>query len=258
MIFTENNFIGTENFSKELKFAGGDDENVFKENCKTQPDNWYYRNIEITYKYNKNGHRCKDIENIDLDNYILFTGCSHTEGVGLELEKTYPYIISKSLNMDYYNLALGATGIDVLEYNLINWLTVVKKKPKILVVQWPDHTRFISLNFKYKNLIPKGTWSDDTETKKFIVAADISGFYNARKMITLRLVKKIYDPIYAINMSNIEKYDDNGNFWKKLDVARDLCHYGVQSNQKLADTFLNQYADKYLNARDNHDIRGQK
>jgi DNA polymerase III alpha subunit len=53
------------------------------------------------------------IEDIDLNNYILFIGCSHTEGIGLELQTTYPYLVSEELKCDYYNLGLGGTGIDV-------------------------------------------------------------------------------------------------------------------------------------------------
>lgn len=258
MIFTENNLIGNESYNKELiYYGGGDSEECFIENCKTQPNDWYYRNISFTYKYNNEGHRCKDIKDIDLDNYILFTGCSHAEGVGLELEKSYPYIISKVLNMDYYNLGLGGTGIDVVEYNLLTWLSLVKKKPKILIIQWPDYSRFIGINYGYKNLIPKGTWTKEPETDKFMVSAEMSGFYKARSLFALNLIKQVYNiNTYCINIADLSRYDITSKTWKKIDVARDLCHFGMKSHQLLADTFLNEYADKYINARDNHDIRG--
>ena len=60
---------------------------------------------------NFTGERAQEII---LNNYILFTGCSHTKGVGLALEDTYPYLLAQKLNCDYYNLALGGTGQDVM------------------------------------------------------------------------------------------------------------------------------------------------
>ena len=72
-------------------------------------------------------------EDIDLDNYILVIGCSQTEGIGLKIEDTYPYLLSKNLNCDYYNLGICGTGIDVLNYNLVTWFTKIKKPPKLLI-----------------------------------------------------------------------------------------------------------------------------
>ena len=70
----------------------------------------------------------------DQDNYILFIGCSHTMGVGLELEKTYPHILSEKLKMDYYNLAVPATlvtsstlvmtGLEIVSFT-VNTIVVV-------------------------------------------------------------------------------------------------------------------------------------
>ena len=113
------------------KFIPGDNYDDFQKNCEKMPDDWYYRNVTITYDINRLGFRFKQPEHIDFDNYILFTGCSHTEGVGLELEKSFPYLISTHYKMDYVNLAASGTGIDILEYNLLTWLSKYKK-PKLI------------------------------------------------------------------------------------------------------------------------------
>ena len=63
-------------------------------------------------EYNSFGHRCKEIADLDFDNYVLFAGCSHTVGVGVTVKQSYPYRVAKKLKCDYYNLGLGDCVVD--------------------------------------------------------------------------------------------------------------------------------------------------
>jgi hypothetical protein len=90
MLEITDGFIGYKTSMRDVLYTGADDEKKFIDNLRKNSDDWYYRDKIISYKRNSLGHRCNDADKIDLNNYILFTGCSHTEGVGLELEKTYP------------------------------------------------------------------------------------------------------------------------------------------------------------------------
>lgn len=239
MILYKNGFLGQDYCNTIHEFTSGDTEEAFNNNIKTQPEDWYYRNKKITYVYNNNGHRSKNIDDLNFDNYILFTGCSHTEGVGLELETTFPYLISKSLNCDYYNLALSASGIDVLEYNLLHWFHQFNKKPKYVFIQWPDHSRFISVYPGYKHIIPNGSWCTKDEEKRFFVAGESTGFFNARKFISFNLIKNIIDvPILSINLAALCEYDNASLSWRKIDVARDMSHYGIKSHAVLVQNLL--------------------
>lgn len=234
-----NDFIGFENAGKVVSFSGGDGQELFLENLKTQPDDWLYRKLSISYAYNNNGHRSKAIEDIDLDNYILFTGCSHTEGIGLRLEDTFPYKVAKALNCDYYNLAMGGTGIDVLEHNLVTWLSKIKKKPKHLIVQWPDHSRFAALSPGYKNLLQSGTWNRDPNALRFIASAEQSGFFQARKMISYNMIQNMVDmPILDVQFASLESWSNACVWLKKIDVARDFCHSGIKSHQDITENIL--------------------
>lgn len=234
-----NGLFGFDRVSETLNYSGGDDREDFVKNLKTQPADWVYRNLEVTYTYNKNGHRCKDIEDIDLDNYLLFTGCSHTEGVGLRLEDTFAYKVSQELNCDYYNLGMAGTGIDILEYNLIAWLSKIKKKPKYLIVQWPDHSRFASLHPGYTNLLQNGTWTDSDPALRFIASAEESGFFQARKMISHNLVTSIAgSPILEVQFTSLESWSNECVWLKRLDLARDLCHAGIKSNLDITEKIV--------------------
>ena len=147
MLSINNGFLGHHPNYHNVKFHGSDSKEVFEHNLKIQPNDWYYRTHEITYDRNSNGHRCKEIKDINLDNYILFAGCSHTEGVGLELEKTYPYLLAQKMKCDYYNLAVGGTGVDVLNHNIVSWFAKIKQPPKLLIVQWQVQGRVTVKNF---------------------------------------------------------------------------------------------------------------
>ena len=126
-----NDFIGVNDSNTILSFLPSDTEETYQKNLLSEGDSWYYKTAKITYEINENGHRCKSINDINLDNYILFAGCSHTLGIGLELDKTYPFMVSHLLGCDYYNLGMPGAGIDVLEYNLLMWFSKVKKNPKL-------------------------------------------------------------------------------------------------------------------------------
>lgn len=230
-------FIGADGPNTVEKFSGGDSKKLFLDNLKTSEVDWFYRDVEITYAYNEYGHRCKNIFDIDLDNYILFTGCSHTEGIGLELEKTYPYQIASELGYDYYNLAIAGTGIDVMMYNLNMWFLVVPKKPKFLVVQWPDETRYVRMCGDRPDSY--GIFSEGEDCKKFVYYADKIDFFSSRRFLAEKTVQSMVEKSALINVG---AYNDFGNInlhLSRIYRARDLSHSGILSNQILAQNIIN-------------------
>jgi hypothetical protein len=232
-------FIGEDTSDTIMYYTGGDTEEQYLENVKSQPIDWYYKDKSISYNFNKHGHRSKNISDIDLNNYILFAGCSHTMGVGLELETTYPYIISKELGLDYYNIAIAASGPDVLQHNVLNWYYSIPQKPKLIMVQWPDHSRFLSYNTEYKNLMPKGNWRGDDETLRFIVDCEDSGLFYARKKFITELLSNVLQvPLIKFNYANQIGYDHDPLKMRKVDLARDLAHSGPLSHKKFSDSLI--------------------
>lgn len=219
-----NNFIG-HNPNVLLKFSGSDNEDRFNKNLKTQPEDWYYRNVDITYDYNENGHRCKNISEIDLDNYILFSGCSHTEGTGLELEKTFPYLVSNTLGMDYYNLSLGGSGIDAMTYNLVTWINTVKKPPKAVVIVWTYEARFLSMHDD-DNVELHQVAGPYTDSSRFMTLGQQIGYFASKKELSKRMTRLCYSDSNVIDMDVMDH--------QKFDLARDLMHSGDMSNKVMA------------------------
>jgi hypothetical protein len=237
-----NGFLGF-GANQSIKFSGHDSLELLNNNLKTKPIDWYYRDKDIIYSYNNLGHRSANINNINLDNYILFVGCSHTEGVGLTLEDRYSHIVAKELNCDYYNISVGGTGIDTMMYNLNMWLAVVKKRPKYIVWQWPESGRYLSYN---NNIIgAHGMWQRDPTIMNFILAGDMSGYFNARLKLAEVFLEKL-DNVIGIDI--FESVERKSNlFFEKLDLARDDLHYGVLSNRNTANLVLDIIKqDKYV------------
>jgi len=229
-------FLGTDDCNITLPFVGGDSKRQFIENSATQPPDWYYHTHDISYEYNSFGHRSKNINQIDLDNYVLFTGCSHTTGIGLKLEHTYPYLISQKMQCSYYNLSVPATGIDVLEHNLLIWISTIKKKPRAVFIQWPDHSRFITYNERYSVGSERGSWSDDPADIALLVNGEDTGLFNARKELARKLIiQTIKTPVYSFNYANLKPYGNKYSSLSQIDDARDLSHSGIKSHASFAD-----------------------
>ena len=95
-----------------------------------------------------------------MDNYILFAGSSHTEGVGVNPDQTFAHIVSAAMKCDQVNLGVGGGGIDAVEHNLLMWFLKHDKHPKAIIVEWPDYGRFIQDKWNQANLCPAGMWSE--------------------------------------------------------------------------------------------------
>ena len=156
----------------DCEFTNLDSKENYEKNLKKLPIDWEYRNKKINYKYNQYGHRSVD-PSILSDDYFLFTGCSITEGVGLKLEDTYPYIVAKYYNKDYYNLAVGGSGNDLLTLNVLSFLLQFKKPSKIFI-QLPEENRYFLSN-KTDNCVGlfNGS-SQETDIWKFYIENEIS------------------------------------------------------------------------------------
>ena len=125
--------------NKILDFSSTDTKDLFEFNKKIQGEEWIYYNKKIEYKYNSWGYRTKEFSELS-DDYILIFGCSFTEGIGLHYDDMWSTKLGKKLNLDVFNLGMGASGADYQFYNTIlfqNFILEKKKLPKLVVYQWP-------------------------------------------------------------------------------------------------------------------------
>ena len=116
--------------SRSLNWLPMDSEELYLNNLKNpaqyellKTHNWIDSNF--TYKFNANGFRCNEFTS---DPTIMFIGCSHTIGIGLPEDNTWPSIVSKKLNMACANLGQGGGSADTAFRLCHGWIDQIKPK----------------------------------------------------------------------------------------------------------------------------------
>lgn len=255
----KNGLLGQSEVGQTLYFSGSDTEIRYLQKLKNKPIDWYYRTNHITYTYNDYGHRCKNVSAINLENYILFAGDSHTEGIGCELEKTYPFLTSNNLGIDYYNLGLGSTGLDAMFSNIVNWLNLYPK-PKLICLFWSGETRFLQLidhNINY-NLTSVGpNFTKSLAEEHAITYGEIAGLFKTRYLIFAKTLENIFNKnnIKYVNISNLQTHTEfNINndlmtipkFYTQFNNirtsdGRDDIHFGNGTHKFISDWLVENY-----------------
>jgi hypothetical protein len=239
-----NEFIGYGGcISRSISFLGLDTQKTFLKNKNELGPEWYYYNRPIEYKFNQLGHRSREIDDLDLNNYFLVSGCSMTAGVGLEKEHTYHELISKDLNITHYNLALGGTGNDVIFFNLLQWSTTFKNNPpKFVIVQWTDPCRYSLMSKEHIEIF--GPYIADP----ILVTETSNRYFFYKTQFFRKMIKKIFTcPIYEIGWTNFAEPEYQTTFYSDCiymmpapnDRARDLTHPGIHSHRTWKEQLLN-------------------
>ena len=94
----------------------------------------------VEYSYNSYGYRTYEFDTIK-ENYVLLSGCSHSEGVGLPLESSYCKLLEKNINMPIINLGAGGSNATFSKKNIMAWIHSKKNLPEFVIVQWPNPYR---------------------------------------------------------------------------------------------------------------------
>lgn len=173
----------------------------------------------LSDQFNSNGHRCKEISEINLQNYILFAGDNGSLGLDKPIEETFPFLIAKTLKSDYYNLSVFNGGLDALRYNLITWVTRYKK-PKAVV---------ISCEFMNSLLVSDNNFTeinaadyDDDIIKDVGDIGNVCGFFAGRNILARELLKQyVICPIYQLRYKNSVQLFDS-------DFVTDIHYEGDQ------------------------------
>ena len=215
--------------SRTVKWLPMDSAARYNENLKSnrqalESNGWIDK--EITYQFNSSAFRCEEFTN---DPSIIFLGCSHTIGIGLPIEHTWPTIVADKLNLKCYNLGQGGGSADSA-YRLGSYW-IPKLLPKVVVFLIPaihrlemvkgHHVEFLSpMN---SNRIYSGFYNNWTYFES-------NCWLNSQKN-TLALEN-------ISNRHNCKFVSSFANNINRIDLARDLAHAGIQSNLEVSNTVL--------------------
>jgi hypothetical protein len=218
-----------------------DSESLFAESLKTQPEDWIYRTKKIIYERNEFGHRAVPLHSLP-DDFILTTGCSFTEGIGLATEDIFPTLVANAYGIGCYNLALASSGPDLIYENLMLWFRNIKKNPKYVIIQhtFPDRA-YIPKN---KGILPLGPWFpripkgllEDSEKSKFEYLVNSNfceHYFNIMRNMFNLYMKSLGIPVIEISPDGFTVAGAHATF-RTLDYARDLKHPGIKSHREIA------------------------
>jgi len=210
-----------------------DSQKLYEKNLKEnyqllETNNWI--NKSFTYKFNSHGFRCEEFTNKPT---IMFLGCSFTFGVGLPLYDIWPEIISKKLNMHCANLGQPAGANDTAFRLCHGWIDIIN--PQIICLLNPPGIRLEIIDETYMRLINPAR--NNIEAYKMFYK-DWSRDENNNYFNTLKNNLAIENLCKTRNIKFLIFNNEENSPFKKIDLARDLQHYGVTSNQLFAEHVL--------------------
>jgi len=182
---------------------------------------------KFTYKFNQHGFRSDEFEDRDS---VLYLGCSHTIGIGLPWENTWPYLVSKVLQLKCYNLGIGGGSNDLAFRMAYNYIPMLKPKIVMFLVTYNTRLELLDKKNTHKFFGP-GT-SPFRNDKFYETWLMNEGNLNAN------LAKNVLAIEYICKMHNIKFIALDQNEMPTLDKARDLAHRGIRSNLEFAKQIL--------------------
>lgn len=187
----------------------------------------------FTYSYNSHGFRCKEFD--DTPCYIAL-GCSHTEGVGLPEDQTWPSQLSAKLDYPVVNLGVGGSSFDTVVRLLDYYIDKLHIKG-VFILEPPAH-RF---EF-FEQTIPK-TYMAGDKHHELIYKQWVASEYNVENN-----VKKNRHAIrWICHTNNIQlrsfevhiagEFLNSEDRTQQIYKARDLMHHGKYTQQYIANRF---------------------
>ena len=235
----------------DLKFYPADDESRFLESLKTQPEDWYYRTKDITYKLNSYGYRTQEFNTIKWTDSIVLFGCSCTFGIGVDEDETISHYLSQITGRPVINMGWpGGSNMSMLMNSSV--LLQKQKVPYAVVFLWSTTDRFIM--FTDLGIHNVGPW-DMEENRKYqkhiyshneIYTKAFEGinYFSENETVHAHFANEFAKSMWkdktkfitgtffgsTAEMINVDlKFSiDNG--------ARDLIHNGRHANLKAADS----------------------
>jgi hypothetical protein len=144
-----------------LDFCPSDSKELFEQNLKTQPEDWYYRTNPVRYTLNSSGYRTKEFDDIDWKESIVMFGCSQVFGIGVTDEHTIPYFLEQLSGRPVINMGIGGSSIQTVLHNSIILNDSKYPTPKAVVNMWTDLNRYQLYENNFA--INVGTWRNSND-----------------------------------------------------------------------------------------------
>ena len=190
----------------------------------------------IQYKFNEHGFRS---DSFSSTTGAMCLGCSISFGTGLPYENTWPYLVSRKLNLSCWNLSQPASSLDTC-YRLANhWVPILK--PKYIFILTPSMYRREFYDEDKSRFLNIGGWSnnDHPVLVNYILASETNSIINHEKNIN---AIKYISSSHKIPLMLLDSEDSDVpsvcDPLEKYELARDLSHPGINFHRLISNDFL--------------------
>jgi hypothetical protein len=180
---------------------------------------WDSDNSELVkYKFNDYGYRSSyDYKSLMDSNKIICIGCSFTEGIGLDIEETWPYLLSQKIGLPYLNLGIAGGSDGYVMWQIMNVIKYIQTEH--IFVLSPPSGRFFELSDT--NFESRQSW--DAETINSFTLSALCDRYN-------------------ISHINTYQYGEE-QLWSR---AKDNQHFGLDYQTKITEEFYKLLQNKLI------------
>lgn len=215
-----------------------DSEELFLENLKTQPDDWYYRTAEVNYTLNSEGYRAPEFDTVDWENSVVIFGCSQVFGIGVDDSDTLSSQLSNLIGKPVINLGVSGSSMMFAYHNSII-LKNICVKPLAVIQMWTHHDRAVYYGsdehnagvwncgvWNYETLPYTRAWIDElnhSRTHALFISMASNHLWSNTKFYEFTLFE---ETATAIDCKLVRS--------PSFDYGRDLSHHGSYTNRVLA------------------------
>lgn len=97
---------------------------------------------ECTYTYNSLGFRGDKWPLPPLEECFMTVGCSHTEGVGVNDDETWPAYIANDIGLKHVNFGWAGRSNDYIARTVATWAPVINPKFVIIMYTYPNRREY--------------------------------------------------------------------------------------------------------------------
>lgn len=213
---------------------GSDTEELFKKNCANPESRKILEELgwldpePLTYKFNSEGFRD---DKFDQQPAGLAIGCSHTQGIGVKNEHTWPSQLQSMLGHKIWNLGVVGAALDTCYRLLDHWIK--KLNVKFVVCAVPGISRYeICTENNWANFLPT------SEINPYLLIYHKEYLMYDQNSIMNRQ-KNLHAMKYVCHLHQVPFYYDLLEDFDNHATARDLMHVGAGGYQPLATKFFN-------------------
>ena len=230
---------------------------------------------DVTYNMNSQNFRSDEFIKKHEGLHIVFSGCSVTQGTGLNIEETWSYkvyqkIFKNKICSGYFNLAIFGSSITNEIINLFKYFKEYGN-PDIIFINFPDFYRFYAYSVEH-DVVSDAVYDYNSEHLLKILAYEYYFMLqqyckiNNIKLFTFTWMFKnieldgypingngcdypleIFDTFYKIDENKIvnwvNDYIQQNKEKKYLEFARDTEHYGIAYHEYWAEFIYNKYLE---------------